>query len=49
MSEAPLLTVKDLSVAFTQGKNTNLAVDRAIFWQGEGRTAGADGAAQRQS
>jgi len=38
MSAAPLLTVKDLSVAFTQGGKTNLAVDHVSFSIGQGET-----------
>ncbi len=35
---APLLEVKDLSVAFRQGGNTTLAVDRVSFSLGKGET-----------
>ncbi len=35
---APLLQVEDLSVAFTQGGSTTLAVDKVSFALGQGRT-----------
>ena len=38
MSEAPLLDVRDLSIAFTQGARTALAVDRVSFTLQRGRT-----------
>lgn len=37
-SAAPLLSVKDLSVAFTQGGRTNLALDKASFDISKGET-----------
>ncbi|MEO1749147.1 MAG: ATP-binding cassette domain-containing protein, partial [Pseudomonadota bacterium] len=38
MTGAPLLSVRDLSVAFHQGGNTNLAVDRISFEIAQGET-----------
>ena len=38
MSKSPLLEVKDLSVAFTQGGKTTLAVDHASFTINQGET-----------
>ncbi|CAH2402557.1 ABC transporter ATP-binding protein [Mesorhizobium escarrei] len=38
MSEAPLLSVRDLSVAFTQGGNQSMAVDHISFDIAEGET-----------
>ncbi|MGB5800844.1 MAG: ATP-binding cassette domain-containing protein, partial [Mesorhizobium sp.] len=38
MSGEPLLSVRDLSVAFTQGGRTSLAVDRISFDIGKGET-----------
>ncbi|MEC9344435.1 MAG: ATP-binding cassette domain-containing protein, partial [Pseudomonadota bacterium] len=38
MSDAPLLSVQDLSVAFAQGGRTNLAVDRVSFDIARGET-----------
>ena len=38
MSDQPILQIRDLSVAFTQGGKTNLAVDRVSFDIGKGET-----------
>ncbi|MEZ5871506.1 MAG: ABC transporter ATP-binding protein [Nitratireductor sp.] len=38
MSSEPILQIRDLSVAFTQGGNTNLAVDHVSFDIGKGET-----------
>ncbi len=38
LSDGPLLSVRDLSVAFSQGERTSLAVDRISFDVGEGET-----------
>jgi microcin C transport system ATP-binding protein len=38
MSDTPLLSVRDLSVAFTQGGAQNLAVDRVSFDIARGET-----------
>ncbi|MEO0542213.1 MAG: ABC transporter ATP-binding protein [Pseudomonadota bacterium] len=38
MTDAPLLSVRDLSVAFHQGGNTNLAVDQISFDIAQGET-----------
>ena len=35
---APLLEVRDLSVAFTQGRHTTLAVDKVSFSIAKGET-----------
>ena len=38
MTDAPLLDVRDLSIAFSQGGRTTLAVDRVSFTLQSGRT-----------
>ena len=38
MTNSPLLSVRDLSVAFTQGGKTSTAVDRISFGIGKGET-----------